>query len=358
MPGGPSTAAERSSPAAPPTPVATAAPGVVASAERHRAEVASTAVRPAAVHPAASAELRLAEMAAIGVMAIWAGNFIVVKSTIPVLTPIGYTFLRFLTAGLVLLAICLRRERSVRIPRRDLVPIALLGSVGFGAYQLLWPTALSTTSVGNSALLIASTPIFTALISAAIGADRLGPAKALGAGVAFVGVALVAASHGFSLDGATLGDVLTIAAAICWAAYVSFGAGILRHHSPLRTTTWAILSGTVVLAPVGLWQLSEADLSAVGPAQVGAVLYSGLLAGALGNVIVFWAIRLLGPTRITNLQFLPPALAIVMAAVFLGEAILPTQLAGGAVIVLGVLLARRDRVPIRRRAPAAGRGAP
>lgn len=358
MPGGPSTAAERSGPAAPPTPVATAAPGVVASAERNRAEVASTAVHPAAVRPAASAELRLAEMAAIGVMAIWAGNFIVVKSTIPVLTPIGYTFLRFLTAGLVLLAICLWRERSVRIPRRDLVPIALLGSVGFGVYQLLWPTALSTTSVGNSALLIASTPIFTALISAAIGADRLGPAKALGAGVAFVGVALVAASHGFSLDGATLGDVLTIAAAICWAAYVSFGAGVLRHHSPLRTTTWAILSGTVVLAPVGLWQLSGADLSGVGPAQVGAVLYSGLLAGALGNVIVFWAIRLLGPTRITNLQFLPPALAIVMAAVFLGEAILPTQLAGGAVIVLGVLLARRDQVAIRRRAPAAGRGAP
>lgn len=358
MPGGPSTAAEPSGPAAPPTPVATAAPGVVASAERHRAEVASTAVHPAAVRPAASAELRLAEMAAIGVMAIWAGNFIVVKSTIPVLTPIGYTFLRFLTAGLVLLAICLWRERSVRIPRRDLVPIALLGSVGFGVYQLLWPTALSTTSVGNSALLIASTPIFTALISATIGADRLGPAKALGAGVAFVGVALVAASHGFSLDGATLGDVLTIAAAICWAAYVSFGAGVLRHHSPLRTTTWAILSGTVVLAPVGLWQLSGADLSGVGPAQVGAVLYSGLLAGALGNVIVFWAIRLLGPTRITNLQFLPPALAMVMAAVFLGEAILPTQLAGGAVIVLGVLLARRDRVAIRRRAPAAGRGAP
>ena len=104
---------------------------------------------------------------------------------------------------------------------------------------------------------------------------------------------------------------------------------------------------------MGLWQLSRADLSGVGPAQVGAVLYSGLLAGALGNVVVFWAIRLLGPTRITNLQFLPPALAIVMAAVFLGEAILPTQLVGGAVIVLGVLLARRDRVAIRRRVSSA-----
>lgn len=125
-------------------------------------------------------------------MAIWAGNFIVVKATIPVLTPIGYTFLRFVAAGLVLLAICFWREGSVRIPPRELLPIAFLGGIGCGAYQLLWPTARSTTSVGNSALLVASTPIFTALISAAIRADRLGPAKALGAGVAFVGVVLVA----------------------------------------------------------------------------------------------------------------------------------------------------------------------
>jgi len=354
VPGGPSSAAEAATAPAPPTtPDATAAPGVPVTAAPSRTAAQRSAPATAGARAAASAERRLAEVAAVGVMAIWAGNFIVVKSTIPILTPIGYTFLRFLVAGLVLLAICLWREGSVRIPRRDLVPIALLGGIGFGAYQLLWPTALSTTTVGNSALLIASTPIFTALISAAIGADRLGPAKALGAGVAFVGVALVAASHGFSLDGGTLGDVLTIAAAICWAAYVSFGAGVLRHHSPLRTTTWAILSGTVVLAPVGLWQLSGADLSVVGPAQVGAVLYSGLLAGALGNVVVFWAIRLLGPTRITNLQFLPPALAIVMAAVFLGEAILPTQLIGGAVIVLGVVVARRDRLALRGRVSSA-----
>ncbi len=78
-----------------------------------------------------------------------------------------------------------------------------------------------------------------------------------------------------------------------------------------------------------------------------------MLAGALGNVVVFWAIRLLGPTRITNLQFLPPALAIVMAAVFLGEQILPTQLIGGAVIALGVVVARRDRLALRGRVSSA-----
>jgi drug/metabolite transporter (DMT)-like permease len=287
-------------------------------------------------------EHRLAEAASVGVMAIWAGNFVVVKSTIPILTPIGYSFVRFLIAGLVLLAVCLWREGSVGLPRRDVGKVVTLGVVGFGIYQLLWPTALATTSVGNSALVIAATPIFTALLSVAIGNDTLGRWKLVGAGTAFGGVGVVAASHGLAFGSGAAGDLLTLGAAICWAAYVSFGAGVLRRYSPLRTTVWTIMAGVVVLAPVGIWQLAHADLSGVGPAQVGAVLYSGLLAGALGNVVVFWGIKLLGPTRITNLQFLPPALAIVLAAVFLGEPILPTQVVGGAIILGGVLLARRD----------------
>ena len=275
-------------------------------------------------------------------MAIWAGNFIVVKATIPILTPVGFAFLRFLVAGVVLMVLCRWWEGSIGIPRRDLGRIVLLGFVGFGAYQLLWTTALSSTSVGNSALLIAATPIFTMLISSAIGTDRLGPTRAIGAGISFAGVAIVAATHGASLDKAALGDVLTLGAAVCWAIYVSFGATVLRRHSPLRTSAWAILAGTVLLAPVALWEMAHADLSAVGPAQVAAVAYSALLAGALGNVVVFRGIKLLGPTRTTNLQFLPPALAIVMAAFFLGEPILPSQVIGGVVIVLGVVVARHD----------------
>ncbi len=300
--------------------------------------------RPGSVAPAGTpSERRLAEISAVGVMAIWAGNFIVVKATIPILTPVGFAFLRFLVAGLVLLVLCRWWEGSIGIPRRDLGRIALLGFVGFGAYQMLWTTALSSTSVGNSALLIAATPIFTMLISAAIGTDRLGRTRAIGACISFGGVAIVAATHGASFDRAALGDVLTIGAAICWAIYVSFGAAVLRRHSPLRTSAWAILAGTALLVPAAAWEMAHADLAAVGPAQVAAVAYSALLAGALGNVVVFRGIKMLGPTRITNLQFLPPALAIVMAAVFLGEPILPTQVVGGIVIVLGVVIARRDR---------------
>jgi drug/metabolite transporter (DMT)-like permease len=292
-------------------------------------------------------ERRLAEAACVGIMVLWAANFVVVKSTIPVLTPVGFAFIRFALAGVVLLAICRWREGSIRIPQRDIVPLAALGFVGFGVYQMLWGTALASTSVGNSALLIGATPVFTAVIASAMGVDRLDRVKVLGVAIAFGGVAIVAASHGLRLDSAAIGDLLTLAAAVAWGLYVSIGAGVLRRFSALRATSWTVAFGALSLAPVGLWQLAGADLSQVGPAQFGALAYSGLLSSAVGNVVVFWGISLLGPTRITNLQFLPPALAIVFAAIFLGDPILIGQVLGGGIIVAGVLLARHNRAPRR-----------
>jgi drug/metabolite transporter (DMT)-like permease len=290
-------------------------------------------------------ERRLAEAACVGVMVLWAANFVVVKSTIPILSPVGYAFVRFALAGVVLLAICRWREGSVTIPRRDIVPLAGLGFLGFGVYQMLWSTALASTSVGNSALLIGSTPVFTALVAAGIGVDRLDRVKVLGVAIAFAGVAIVAAGHGLTFGSGAIGDLLTLGAAVSWAFYVSLGAGVLRRFSPLRATAWTVTFGALFLAPIGVWQLAGIDTTQVGPVQIGAIAYSGLLSSALGNVVVFWGISLLGPTRITNLQFLPPALAIVFAAIFLGDPILAGQILGGAVIVAGVMLARRSRAP-------------
>lgn len=300
--------------------------------------------------PRASArELQLAEVAAVGVMAIWAGNFVVVKAAFSELPPVGYASIRFLIAGLLLLAFCRWREGSVGLPRHDLLPVAALGAVGFGIYQVLWTTALSHSTAGNSALIIGSTPILTMLVAVVIGSDTFSRAKAAGALVSFVGLGLViGAGAGFSLGDHLVGDLMTLVAALCWACYVSFGAPVLRRHSPLRTSAWTILSGTAVMAPLGFWQLAQADLSLVTPAGGLAIAYSAVLAGALGNVVVFEGIRLLGPTRITNLQFLPPALAVILAAIFLGETIRPEQVVGSLVIVLGILLARREGTRPRR----------
>ena len=111
------------------------------------------------------------------------------------------------------------------------------------------------------------------------------------------------------------------------------------------------------MAPLGIAQLATAELSGglpeLGLPIVLALLYSGTLAAGFANVIVFHGVKLLGPTRVTALQFLVPALAVAMAAIFLGEAIRPVQVVGGVVILAGVALLRRGSWPSGRSAARA-----
>jgi len=289
-------------------------------------------------------------------MVVWAANFIVMKDAVSTLPPVGFTFLRYTLASVALLGILRWTEGEVRLPRPDTARILLLGGFGFGLYQILWTTGLQSIPAGDSALLIASTPVLVAILAVVSGADTLTPLKFAGAALSFLGVVVViAAGVGISLSGSALGSALTLAAAACWASYTAFAAPVLRRHSPLVLTTWATIGGAMVLLPIGLAQLlapGAVDAVAAGRLvpMVLAVAYSGLLAAAFANVIVFNGVRLLGPTRVITLQSFVPAMAVVLAFVFLGEPIRPAQVVGGAIIVLGVALTRiASRLPVARR---------
>jgi drug/metabolite transporter (DMT)-like permease len=285
--------------------------------------------------------LRAAEIAILLVMLTWGANVVAVKAILADVPPILFAFTRFGTAFLVLLAVLRWREGSVGLPRRDIVPILLLGLTGFGLYQDLWATALGRTTASNSALITAATPVSTLLIAAAVGSDTLSRARVIGAMIGFSGVvAVVGATHGFGFSGASSGDLMTFAATVCWACYVAFGAPVLRRHSPLRTATWAIGFGCLGMLPLAAWQVGSFEPSRVGLDTIVLFAFCALLAAAAANVVMFEVVKVLGPSRAMLFQFLVPAFAVVMAAAFLGETIVLGQVAGGVVIVLGILVAR------------------
>jgi drug/metabolite transporter (DMT)-like permease len=90
-------------------------------------------------HQAASIarDRRLAELGVLIVMVFWAGNFIVVKSAVGILPPVGFTFLRFSLAAATLFILLRWREGAIRLPREDFAALVALGIVGFGCYQII-----------------------------------------------------------------------------------------------------------------------------------------------------------------------------------------------------------------------------
>jgi drug/metabolite transporter (DMT)-like permease len=306
----------------------------------------------APISPSASARTRhLAEFGALMVMLSWGANVVAVKAAIGDVPPLLFAFSRFFAAFLVMLAVLKWREGSIGLPRRDIVPLLLLGLAGFGLYQDLWATALGNTTASNSALITAATPVSTMLICAAVGVDTLSRAKLVGGLIAFSGaVGVVVATHGIGFSGASLGDLMTFVATVCWALYVAFGTPVLRRHSPLRTATWAIGLGSLGMLPFAILQLMTFDVSRIHPGTVGLWLYCMLLPAAAANVVMFEVVKVLGPARTMLFQFLVPAFAVIMASYFLGEAIVAGQVVGGAVIVLGILVSRSRRFAGRRAA--------
>jgi len=282
---------------------------------------------------------------------LWAANFIVVKAANREIPPVTFALLRFGLAAVVLLAALRIREGSWRPPRGDALAIMGLGALGFGVYQVIWSTALQSIPAGDSALLIAATPVLTALLAVVAGSDVLTRTKLAGGLISFVGVAIVIVAGptfaGLGTSSAVIvGDGLTLLAAACWSVYTAFGAPFLRRHSPLQTTAWAMVGGCLVLLLPGLWEATSASWGTVSTGAWGGLLYSAILPAGLANVLVFHAIRLLGPTLITAFQFLVPFMAVVLAAIFIGEPVRTAQIAGGAVIVGGVALTRARSIDV------------
>lgn len=288
---------------------------------------------------------RLAEAGVLATVAIWSANFVVVKASIGVLGPLTFTGARYVVAAATLMAILYRRQGTVR-PPAGLAPLLLgLGLLGFGCYQVLWTIGLTQISAGDSALIVAASPVLTAVLAGAVGMDRLSGPKATGALVAFAGVAIViAAGQELSIGSSLAGDGLTLTAATLWAVYTVGGTRILRRVDPLTATAWTVLGGAILLVPAGIGELVVAPPASVSPVTLVAILYSGALAAGIANVLVFNAIRFVGPTRASAMQFLVPAGAVALGAVFLDEAVGPGQVVGGVVIVLGVWLTRQPEV--------------
>jgi len=291
------------------------------------------------------------------VVVCWAANFVIVKAAIADVPALVFTGIRYLLASGSLLLLLRLRTGSLLIPRRDLAVALVLGALGFGIYQVLWISGLRTITAGESALLVATSPVIVALVAAAIGVESLSLGRSAGVLVSFVGVSIViGAGGGLALGASLVGDLLTLGGTVAWAAYTAFTARAMRRIDAVPLTAWAVVGGTLVVVPLAAWEAVTGPAFDLGPASLAAIAYSGILAAGLANVLIAHGVRLVGPTPVTVLQYGVPPLAVVLGAVFLREEIRPGHVLGGAVIVLGVVLMRAaGSGPLRIERPAVRR---
>ncbi|MGQ9675519.1 MAG: DMT family transporter [Chloroflexota bacterium] len=276
-------------------------------------------------------------------LVFWASAFAGIRAGLEAYSPGHLALLRFLVASIVLAAYALATR--MRLPdRRDLPAIALAGFLGIAVYHTALNYGELTVTAGSAALLLASAPMFTALLATITLRERVSTRGWAGLMLSFAGVALIALGEGntFDLD---LGALLVLAAALSTAFYNVVQKPYLAKYSALEFTTYAIWSGTLftlVFTPGLVEQVRQAPL-----APTLSVVYLGVFPAALAYTTWTYVVSRMPVSRAVSGLYLSPALAIFIAWVWLGEIPTLLSLVGGGVALAGVILVGTQRPAAR-----------
>jgi drug/metabolite transporter (DMT)-like permease len=288
----------------------------------------------------------LVDMAMIAVALVWGINASVIKSALVGWNELAFNALRFSAAGLFLFGYVAATDKGWRLSRREFWHVAVLGLVGNGLYQWLYIQSVPRTTASNVSIIIALSPLLVTLWGMLTGLERRSGWVMAAAGVSVAGVVLVilGEADGLSLGGPNLkGDLLALAAMLCWAAYTVYASPVIaRVGSSLRVTAWAMLFGAGANFLLGLPGLLHQDYSAVTLASIGGMTYSALMSLLFSYVIFAWAVARIGGARTAIYTSLTPVFAAVIAGVFLHESWSPLQWIGAAGVVVGVALAKLE----------------
>ncbi len=299
---------------------------------------------------------RLTDLGLLSLALIWGINFAVVKVGLEELDPLVFNALRFPLAAVALLVVLRVRGPTRKPERRDIPRLVGLGVLGNVVYQWLFIIGIDHTLAGNASIILATVPVWTALLSRRLGHERPGLLTWLGVAGTLVGMVMVvlggAGTIGLGVE-TWRGDLLMVGAALAWATYTVGSRGMVVRYGAVRVTAWTIWIGTpglLLMAVPGLSRTSFGDVSLAG---WGTVVYAGFLALAVAYVAWYRGVERIGSSRTAVYSNLVPVVALVTAWLWLGETPSPLQILGAAVIIGSLSLTRlspagrRGRVGVR-----------
>ncbi|MDQ2864789.1 MAG: DMT family transporter [Candidatus Eremiobacteraeota bacterium] len=267
----------------------------------------------------------------------WALNTVLVKQAVTQIDPLAFTFMRFIAmTPLAFLLVRISGSR-IHVARSDIALLVLCGACGYGVYQYLWIIGLSHTTAFASALLGAMSPIFTLAIVAGIGQERVRGGRWVGSVVALIGITIF---EGAFSGAATfrIGDLLTLGAALVFAAYNVVSARLLDRYTPLELLAITMAIGTVMIAPGGVPALLHTNFAHLGWDVWWRLMYATTFPILLTYPVWSYAITRIGAGRVSMFGFLVPVMAGLLSIPILHAHFTIYELVGAAVCLAGMLI--------------------
>ena len=276
------------------------------------------------------------------VVIIWGTTFVSTKVLIQHgLGPIEIMFYRFVLAYFCLLMVSHKRLWADNW--KDEFMLMLSGLTGGTFYFIAENTALGITQASNVALLVCTTPIFTALLLHWIFKEPLRRNMIIGSIIALIGVGLVVFSGSVLLQINPLGDFLSIMAALMWAVYCLILKPLGKKYPTAFITRKVFLYSVISLLVYFLFDPLQVKIEVLfHPVVTLNLLFLGIVASMLCFIAWNAAVKVLGPSRTANYIYVQPFSTLVLSSIILSEIITFASMIGALCIIGGVYLAEKE----------------
>jgi drug/metabolite transporter (DMT)-like permease len=288
--------------------------------------------------------------ALVTVYVVWGSTYLaiaVAERTIPSLLMLS---VRFAVAGALLFVWSLRHGVA-RPTRREWIGAAVVGGLLLVVDTGLVALAERRVATGVAALLIASVPLFMAIIDRIAFGTRIRARAALGIGTGLVGVGLLAGAGGTVEP---LGAVALLVAALAWASGSAYARVAPLPRSPMLAAAMQMLCAGAMLgvAGAGSGELGRIHLEAISPASLGALAYLVVFGSLLAFTAYGWLLKNASTPVLSTYAYANPAVAVVLGWALAGEQLGSRELLSGFVVLTSVMLLLFGRGPRRESKPA------
>jgi drug/metabolite transporter (DMT)-like permease len=283
-------------------------------------------------------------LAVWGTVLFWGLSFVssktILNSGVP---PMTMVCIRFIIATVVLNIFLRRFDPSARLRKKDILPLVVSGAFGVTIYFFFEARGIKLTSASHASLIIAVIPVVTLLAEVVFYRARVSLLTIAGVVLSVVGVVFVVWRPGSGGQGGVslAGDLFMFGACISWVIYIILSRNLHKRLSDIAITAYQSLFGTIFLIPLALLEVRQwVPITLVAGLNLA---YLALFCSALSNFLYVYSLSRLGPVAVSPYINLIPVVGVVGGVVLLGETLFWTQIAGGVVILAGVLIVSRKQ---------------
>jgi drug/metabolite transporter (DMT)-like permease len=288
----------------------------------------------------------LPTLSALFAVIIWGGTFSATKIALKEVSPATIVWIRFGIGVLVLGATVLARKQFAIPEKSEWAYFALLGFLGVTFHQWLQANGLKTAQATTTAWIVATTPVFIAILGWLVLKEKMGWLRMGGIALAALGVVLIVSKGDvgamFTGKAGNIGDLLVLISAPNWAVFSILSRRELARHPAARMMFYVMLSGwlftTIWIFGFGPGLSEFSRLTASGWT---AILMLGVFGSGLAYIAWYDALQALPASQLGVFLYIEPLVAMMLAAFTIGEVITAIALIGGAVILLGVWMVNR-----------------